>query len=659
MGLAASVCGLTTDDLYLFNEGNHFRLYERLGAHQRDSSTSFAVWAPNARRVSVVGDWNGWDGRRDPMAPIARSGIWETAIAEVGAGHRYKFRIEGADGRTVDKADPFAFEAEVPPLTASIVTVSDHRWTDDDWMTNRASRQRHDAPMAIYELHLGSFLRDLAPPYFPLNYRDVTERLADHVAGLGFTHVELMPVMHHPFSGSWGYQTTGYFAANAAWGRPDDLRHLIDTLHQREVGVLLDWVPSHFPTDAHGLARFDGTHLFEHADPRQGYHPDWKSLIFNYGRNEVRSFLISNALYWLDRYHADGLRVDAVASMLYLDYSRPAGEWIPNRHGGRENLEAVGFLRRFNEAVYSAYPDVCTMAEESTAWPGVTTPTSAGGLGFGYKWDMGWMHDTLRYLGRDPVHRRFHHRELTFRSLYAGAENYVLPLSHDEVVHGKGSLVHKAPGDPWQQRATLRLLLAYQCALPGKKLLFMGAELAQPAEWNHDSQLAWALLGSPDHAGIAHFVGHLMRTYREHPALHMADREHEGFAWITADDAAHSVLAFVRRAPRVTGAPDVMFIGNFTPVPRHSHRIGVGHAGPWRELANSDALEYGGSGIGNLGSVSVEPVAWHGQPASIVVNLPPLAAVLLLAPTSASPSTPVASEPVASEHVPASREARS
>ncbi len=632
MALAASPCGLTTDDLYLFNEGNHFRLYERLGAHQLDSSTSFAVWAPNARRVSVVGDWNGWDGRRDPLSPVASSGVWETAIPAAHVGHRYKFRIESRDGRNFDKADPFAFEAEVPPRTASIVTESHHSWSDDAWMSTRARRHRHDAPMSIYELHLGSFLRDLAPPYAPLGYRDVTERLADHVAGLGFTHVELMPVMHHPFSGSWGYQTTGYFAANAAWGRPDELRHLIDTLHQRDIGVLLDWVPSHFPTDAHGLAGFDGTHLYEHADRRQGYHPDWKSLIFNYGRNEVRSFLISNALFWLDRYHADGLRVDAVASMLYLDYSRPAGEWIPNRFGGRENLEAVGFLRRFNEAVYGAYPDVCTIAEESTAWPGVTTPTDRGGLGFGYKWDMGWMHDTLRYLGRDPVHRRFHHRELTFRSLYAGAENYVLPLSHDEVVHGKGSLARKVPGDDWQQRATLRLLLAYQTALPGKKLLFMGAELGQPEEWNYDSQLAWNLLADPDHAGIAHFLGHLMRSYRAQPALHSEDRDPSGFAWLSADDAAQSVLAFLRRAPAVPGSSEVVFVGNFTPLPRHGQRIGVPQPGRWRELANSDALEYGGSGVGNLGAVDADGIPSQGQRWSIVVNLPPLAAIMLRAP---------------------------
>jgi 1,4-alpha-glucan branching enzyme len=640
LGNAASVCGLTTDDLYLFNEGNHFRLYEVLGAHVRGDSTSFAVWAPNARRVSVVGDWNHWNGSVDRLEPVASSGIWEASVSGAGAGQRYKYRIESRDGRTFDKADPFAFEAEVPPRTASIVTTAHHTWSDGAWMADRGRRQRHDAPMSIYEAHVGSFLRDLAPPYQALGYRAIAERLADHVAGLGFTHVELMPVMHHPFSGSWGYQTTGYFAANAAWGTPDDLRHLVDTLHARELGVILDWVPSHFPTDAHGLASFDGTHLYEHADRRQGYHPDWKSLIFNYGRNEVRSFLISNALFWLDRYHADGLRVDAVASMLYLDYSRQPGEWIPNRYGGRENLEAVGFLRRCNEAVYSAYPDVCTIAEESTAWPGVTTPTDAGGLGFGYKWDMGWMHDTLRYLGRDPVHRRFHHRELTFRSLYAGAENYVLPLSHDEVVHGKGSLTRKVPGDRWQQRATLRLLLAYQAALPGKKLLFMGAELGQREEWNHDSQLSWGLLADPDHAGIAHFVGHLMRTYREQPALHMLDREPEGFAWISADDAAQSVLAFLRRAPLIgataaSTTPEVVFVGNFTPVPRHGVRIGVPHAGRWRELANSDALEYGGSGVGNLGAVVADDVPAYGQPCSIVVSLPPLAAILLGAPTDA------------------------
>jgi len=619
---------LGEQDLYLFNEGTHRRLYEKLGCHlgARDGREGawFAVWAPNAGSVSVIGGWNGWDATRDPLAPRASSGIWEGFLPGIAVGDAYKYHVVSRDGRhRVDKADPFAFHAEVPPKTASRVARLDHAWQDEAWMASRAGRSGRKAPVSIYELHLGSWRRTADGRL--LGYRELAGPLVEYVTHLGFTHVELLPIMEHPFYGSWGYQTTGYFAPSSRYGPPVDLMYLIDQLHQAGIGVILDWVPSHFPADEHGLAYFDGTHLFEHEDPRQGFHPDWNSLIFNYGRREVRSFLVSSALHWLDRYHVDGLRVDAVASMLYLDYSRDEGEWIPNPHGGRENLEAIGFLRELNEAVYDEHPGVETFAEESTAWPMVSRPTWLGGLGFGLKWDMGWMHDTLHYMARDPVHRRHHHHELGFRMVYAFNENFVLPLSHDEVVHGKGSLLGKQPGDPWQKLANLRLLLGYQFTLPGKKLLFMGGELGQWSEWNHDEALDWGLLERPEHQGVQRFVRDLNTTYRAEPALHELDCEPEGFSWIDCNDSERSTLVYLRRAG--VAAPLVMAL-NFTPVSRGDFRIGVPRRGPWQEILNSDATLYGGSGQGNLGGVTATPVPWHDEPWSLCVTLPPLGMVV-------------------------------
>jgi 1,4-alpha-glucan branching enzyme len=623
---------LSADDLHLFNEGKHYRLYDRLGAHPATvdgvRGTTFAVWAPNAEAVSVMGDWNGWDKERNPLAPRAGSGIWEGFVPGVGPGALYKYFLRSRQrGYAVDKADPLAFRAQLPPDTASEVADLRHTWGDGEWMARRAERVALGAPVSIYELHLGSWRRVPEDGNRSLSYRELAAVLPDYVADLGFTHVELLPVMEHPFYGSWGYQTTGYFAPTRRYGTPEDLMHLVDRLHQRGVGVILDWVPSHFPSDEHGLAYFDGTHLYEHEDPRLGFHPEWKSFIFNYGRNEVRSFLVSSAICWLDRYHADGLRVDAVASMLYLDYARPAGEWLPNRHGGRENLEAIDFLRELNHEVYEQFPDVHTFAEESTAWPGVSRPLYVGGLGFGYKWDMGWMHDTLSYLALDPIHRRYHHDKLTFRRLYAYSENFCLPLSHDEVVHGKGSLLGKMPGDEWQQRANLRLLHCYQHAQPGKKLLFMGGEIGQWREWNHDSSLDWHLLDGEGHRGIHRLVGHLNRLYRGEPALHELDCDPAGFEWIDANDSEHGVLSFLRLARG--GGQTVMAVFNFTPVVRRNYRLGAPRGGYWRELLNSDAREYGGSGQGNLGGVEAVPVPLHGRSHSLTLTLPPLGAVLL------------------------------
>ncbi|MFW6198594.1 MAG: 1,4-alpha-glucan branching protein GlgB [Acidobacteriota bacterium] len=622
---------LDAHDLHLFNEGRHHRLYDRLGAHpmRLDDGTEgvyFAVWAPSARNVGVIGEFNGWDPEADPLRHRDSSGIWEGFVAGARAGHVYKFHVESHLGHGVfDKADPLARAAEVPPRTASRVHDWDHPWADDDWMRERWRHNALDAPMSTYEVHLGSWRR--GPRGEILTYRDVAPLLADYVAETGFTHVELLPIMEHPFYGSWGYQTTGYFAPTARFGPPDELQLLIDTLHDRGIGVILDWVPSHFPTDPHGLYEFDGTHLYEHADPRRGYHPDWTSAIFNYGRHEVRAFLTSSALFWLDRFHADGLRVDAVASMLYLDYSRRAGEWIPNPEGGRENLEAVEFLRDLNVTIYREYPDVQVIAEESTAWPGVTRPVDAGGLGFGLKWDMGWMHDTLDYLSRDPVHRRWDHDRLTFRSLYASTENFVLPLSHDEVVHGKGSLLERMPGDRWQQFANLRALLGYQYAQPGKKLLFMGCEWGQPAEWDHDRSLDWHLLEEPRHAGVQRWVTDLNRVYRREPALHQLDVGSGGFEWVEANDAQHSLYAFLRRGRE--GRP-VLVAANLTPVPR-TRRVGVPEGGRWVELLNSDAESYGGGNVGNAGGVVAEREAAQGRELSVELRLPPLG-VLFLAP---------------------------
>ena len=615
---------LTDEDLYLWNEGTHYRLYEKLGAHPTPGGTYFAVWAPSADRVAVVGDWNGWDPDTDLLTQRGVSGIWEGVVTDAGPAAAYKYHITNGDYR-VEKADPFGFHHETPPATASKVWDLDYRWADANWMAGRGRRNALNAPISVYEVHLGSWRR--GDDGRALTYREMAEQLPGYVADLGFTHVEFLPIAEHPFYGSWGYQTTGYFAPTSRYGTPQDFMALIDAFHQAGVGVILDWVPSHFPNDEHGLGYFDGTHLFEHADPRLGYHPDWGTLIFNYGRTEVPAFLISNALFWLDKYHIDALRVDAVASMLYLDYSRNEGEWSPNVHGGRENLEAIAFLRRFNETVYLDYPDVQTVAEESTAWPMVSRPTFLGGLGFGMKWDMGWMHDTLEYMSNDPVHRGYHHHRLTFRAVYAFTENFMLPLSHDEVVHGKGSLLAKMPGDEWQKFANLRLLLAQMWTQPGKKLLFMGAELGQAGEWAHEGQVDWGLADRELNAGISRLVGDLNRLYRDYPALHETDCEPGGFEWAVVNDSANSVLAYFRRS----GEENLLVVHNLTPVPRDTYRIGVPGSGEWVEILNTDAVVYGGSGQGNLGGVDTGPlpVPHHGRPESIDVRLPPLATLVL------------------------------
>jgi 1,4-alpha-glucan branching enzyme len=618
---------ISDQDLFLFNEGSHFRLWDKLGAHPVKGGTRFAVWAPNAEWVSVIGDHNGWDGRTNPLQPRGSSGIWEGFVPGVGPGAIYKYQIRSRhSGYRVEKADPFAFRAEVPPKTGSIVWELGFDWNDADWMKNRYQRNSAKAPLSIYEMHVGSWMRVPEEGNRSLFYWELSGKIADYCDRTGFTHVELLPVMEHPFFGSWGYQTTGYFAPTSRNGTPQDFMMLVDSLHQRGVGIILDWVPSHFPTDEHGLAYFDGTHLYEHADPRKGMHKEWGSYVFNYGRSEVQSFLISSALFWLDRYHADGLRVDAVASMLYLDYARKQGEWIPNQFGGRENLEAIDFLRRMNTEVYGSFPDVQTMAEESTAWPAVSRPTYVGGLGFGMKWDMGWMHDTLEYFKHDPVHRKYHHNELTFRAVYAFTENFVLPLSHDEVVHGKGSLLGKMPGDDWQRRANLRLLLGWQWATPGKKLLFMGSEIGQPTEWAHDGSVEWHLLQYPDHQGIQRWVTDLNRLYASEKAMHELDFEPAGFSWVDANDWDQSVLSLLRSS---SDGRHVLAVLNFTPVPRPDYRLGVPVGGYWKELLNSDADIYGGSGWGNQGGVEAEERSWHGRPWSVSVTVPPLGVVFL------------------------------
>jgi len=617
---------ITEHDIYLFREGTHGRLYDKLGCQLERDGAHFAVWAPNARAVSVVGDFNGWHEDTHRLAPREDGcGIWQGFVEGVSRGDVYKFRIEGADRQRADKADPFALYTEVPPADGSRAWSLEYEWGDGEWMRTRAARNALDAPFAIYELHLGSWRRH--EDNTPLSYRELAPQLVEHMQAMGFTHVELMPVTEHPFYGSWGYQTTGYFAPTSRYGTPEDFMYLVDQLHQAGIGVILDWVPSHFPNDPHGLARFDGTHLFEHADPRQGYHPEWTSCVFNYGRNEVRGFLTSSALFWLDRYHVDGLRVDAVASMLYLDYGRAEGEWIPNRYGGKENLEAIDFLRQLNEAVYRDHPDVQTIAEESTAWPMVSRPTWLGGLGFGMKWNMGWMHDTLRYMREDPLYRKYHHGELTFSLIYAFNENFVLPLSHDEVVYGKGSLIGKMPGDSWQQFAGLRSLYGYMWAHPGKKLLFMGGEFGQRREWTHEGALEWWVLQYPEHAGLQRWLADLNRFYREHPALFEVDFEGTGFEWIDAHDSEASVLSFVRRA---RDGSSVLVVANFTPVPRHNYAVGVPCPGRWREALNSDARDYGGSGMGNLGGAETHPVAAHGRFHSLTLTLPPLATLFFV-----------------------------
>jgi len=610
-------------DLHLFAEGRHLRLADAFGAVPRElegvEGVSFAVWAPNARRVSVVGDFNGWDGRRHPMRLRPEAGVWELFVPRLGPGERYKYEMIGADGALLLKADPLARCTECPPRTGSVVAARpDFAWSDGEWMERRAARHRADAPISIYEVHAGSWLRPHGPGS-ELDWAGLAERLVPYVARLGFTHVELLPIMEHPFGGSWGYQPLSQFAPSARFGSPADFARFVDACHREGIGVILDWVPAHFPTDEHGLARFDGTHLYEHADPREGFHQDWSTLIYNLGRREVAGFMMASAIWWLETFHVDGLRVDAVASMLYRDYSRKQGEWVPNVHGGRENLENVAFLKELNRTIAERCPGAITIAEESTAWPGVTAPVDRGGLGFDYKWNMGWMHDSLEYMRRDPVHRAWHHNELSFSMVYAYSERYVLPLSHDEVVHGKGSLLGKMPGDRWRQLANLRAYLAFMWAHPGKKLLFMGAELGQDREWNHDGELPWHLLERPDHAGLQQLVGDLNRLYRDQPALHRRDADAGGFDWLVGDDAASSVFAFLRKG----GGDDapVAFVVNMTPQPHGAYGLPLPRDGRWREILNTDAPAYGGSGLGNAGAVEA-----HGGSAAIV--LPPLAALM-------------------------------
>ena len=621
---------LTDHDLYLFNEGSHLKLYERLGSHTRvvdgTEGTNFAVWAPDAEKVYVMGSFNGWNKTGHELYPRGQSGIWEGFVPHVRHGDPYKYHVVSRyHGYKVDKADPFAFHAETPPHTASIVWNLDYEWHDKDWMSTRAERNSLHAPMSIYEVHLGSWRRVPEDNNRSLSYREAAPKLAEYVERMGFTHIEFLPLTEHPFYGSWGYQTTGYFAATSRYGTPQDLKYLIDYLHQHGIAVILDWVPSHFPTDDWALGYFDGTHLYEHSDPRKGIHKDWDSYIFNYGRHEVRSFLLSSAMFWLEQYHIDGLRVDAVASMLYLDYSRKEGEWIPNIYGSNENLDAIDFLRRFNMEVYKHQPGTQTIAEESTAWAMVSRPIYVGGLGFGLKWDMGWMHDTLTYMSHDPVYRKFHHNELTFRMLYAFHENFVLPLSHDEVVHGKGSLLGKMPGDLWQKFANMRLLYAYMYAQPAKKLLFMGGEFGQWAEWSHESSLEWHLLQYESHSGLQKLVADLNATYRAQRALHELDCDPAGFEWIDGADSQQSMLSFMRKSKG--GDEIVVAVFNFTPVPRHNYRVGVPRPGYWREIFNSDSQQYGGADFGNLGGMDTQDIAWHGKQHSLNVIVPPLGAI--------------------------------
>jgi 1,4-alpha-glucan branching enzyme len=620
-------------DLHLISEGRHEELWRALGAHVQSypgpagtvTGTAFAVWAPAARGVQVVGDFNFWDGRAYPMRALGASGVWELFVPEVGDGIRYKFRVLGADGVWREKADPMAFATEVPPATASVVFTSRYEWQDGEWCARRAATDWLRSPMSVYEVHLASWRAGLS-------YRQLADELVDYVSRQGFTHVEFLPVAEHPFGGSWGYQVTSYYAPTARLGSPDDFRFLVDRLHQAGIGVIVDWVPAHFPKDAWALANFDGTSLYEHADPRRGEHPDWGTLVFNYGRREVRNFLVANALYWLEEFHVDGLRVDAVASMLYLDYSRPAGSWLPNEYGGRENLEAISFLQEMNATAYRRVPGVITVAEESTAWPGVSRPTYLGGLGFGFKWNMGWMHDTLDYVSRAPIYRSFHHHQMTFSMVYAYTENFVLPLSHDEVVHGKGSLLRKMPGDRWQQLANLRALLAYMWAHPGKHLLFMGTEFGQEAEWSESRSLDWWLADLPDHRGVQSLVRDLNRLYRSAPALYSQDAQPAGFGWIDANDASNNVFSFLRWG--VDGSV-IACVANFAGVPHEGYRLGLPVPGEWREILNTDADVYGGSGVGNLGAVGAAEESWHGQPASTTLRLPPLGALWLAGPPTA------------------------
>ena len=624
---------LTDFDRYLFGSGNHWKLYEKLGAHPRkvqdQQGVNFALWAPNAQSIQVVGDFNQWDGRAHPMRKQIPSGVWELFVPNVQAGMNYKYRVRSLDGRIIDKADPLAFYSEVPPRTASIVHSLSYPWNDASWLDERAQNRILQKPISIYEVHLGSWRKCEGTNHGWLNYRELAHQLVEYCQQMGFTHLELLPISEHPFSGSWGYQTTGYFSATSRYGTPEDFMYFVDHCHQNSIGVIIDWVPAHFPKDALGLYRFDGSALYEHEDPRQGEHPDWGTMVFNYGRHEVRNFLISNALFWFDRFHIDGLRVDAVASMLYLDYSRNQGDWIPNEFGGRENLDAVHFLREFNRQVHSDFPGVLTIAEESTAWPGVSHPVDVGGLGFSMKWNMGWMNDTLRYMRRDPVHRKHHQNDLTFSLIYAYSENFQLPLSHDEVVHGKGSLIGQMPGDLWQKFANLRLLFSYMWTHPGKKMLFMGGELAQWHEWNYDGQLQWELLQWQTHAGIQQTLADLNRLLIDEKPLHQLDFSGEGFEWIDCQNAHESVLGFLRKSHDQGQSEHLLICLNFTPVVR-PYRMGVPQAGEYVEIFNSDATKYGGSGVTNQGPLHADGhIPYHGQVASLELTLPPLGAVIL------------------------------
>ncbi|TLD41239.1 MAG: 1,4-alpha-glucan (glycogen) branching enzyme, GH-13-type [Candidatus Jettenia ecosi] len=622
---------ITDHDVYLFKEGSHFKLYDKLGSHSAVvngiKGAYFAVWAPNAQKVLVIGDFNQWNKETHPLKARADgSGIWEGFIPGIGSGSAYKYHIVSRyDNYKVDKGDPYAFRWEVSPKTASLVWDLDYEWGDNDWMKTRNARNALDAPFAVYEVHFGSWRRVPEEGNRFLTYREMAHSLADYVKEMGFTHVEFLPIMEHPFYGSWGYQTVGYFAPTSRYGTPQDFMYLIDHLHQNGIGIILDWVPSHFPSDEHGLAYFDGTYLYEHSDPKKGFHPEWNSYIFNHGRYEVQSFLISSALLWLDKYHIDGLRVDAVASMLYLDYARRDGEWIPNKYGGKENLEAITFIKKFNEAVYKSHPDTQTIAEESTAWPMVSKPTYIGGLGFGMKWNMGWMHDTLKYTSKDPIYRKYYHDQLTFSIWYAFAENFVLPLSHDEVVYGKGALVGKMPGDEWQKSANLKLLFGYMYGHPGKKLLFMGGEFAQWKEWNHEESLEWHALQYPSHQEVQRWVKDLNAFYRSEPAMHELDFDIHGFEWIDFHDWEHSNVSFIRKGRNADDI--VLVVGNFTPVPWYNYRIGVPRGGFWKEAINSDAKIYGGSGHGNFGGVEAAPIPAHGRSHSLSLTLPPLGIV--------------------------------
>ena len=623
---------LSDFDRFLFGEGRHWQLYNKMGAHLRTidgiSGVNFAVWAPNAQSVQVIGDFNGWDGRQHLMRKHIPAGIWELFVPHIGAGQKYKFRIRTCDGGTVEKSDPFGLYAELPPRTASIVSNLDaYEWKDSDWMARRAGRDPLRDPINVYEVHLGSWRRDPNGVHGWMNYRDIAHQLVAYCKEMGFTHIELMPISEHPFTGSWGYQTVGYFSVTSRFGTPEDFMYMVDHCHNNGIGVIVDWVPAHFPKDGHGLRQFDGSALYEHQDPRQGEHPDWGTMIFNYGRNEVRNFLVSNALFWMDKYHIDGLRVDAVASMLYLDYSRKAGQWVPNVYGGRENLDAIHLLREFNEQAHAQYPGILTIAEESTAWPGVSRPTSSGGLGFSLKWNMGWMNDTLRYMRHEPIHRQFHHNELTFSLIYAFTENFSLPLSHDEVVHGKGSLISQMAGDLWQKFANLRLLYSYMWTHPGKKLLFMGSELAQWHEWNYDGEIGWDLLQYDTHRGIKQLIGDLNHLVQREPALHQVDFRGEGFEWLDCMNNQDSIISYVRKAEDPNDF--VVVACNFTPVVRNGYRLGVPKAGHYQEIFNSDSSFYAGSNVGNYPGCNAEWIGHHGRPASMLINLPPLATVVL------------------------------